>query len=194
MGCIRLWFLGSLCCVLIGALPDAWIQLLAYDRLAILEQGQCWRLWSAHVTHFSWSQLLVDTGMFAALGYILRTYVTDTCLLKHMAWAMPLILIGLIVWMPNVQCYRGLSALVSMMWLMLACFIWQHAKGRSLHTLLAAGLLGLFVVRLLLDARTEHITISHLPMGVLVLWQVHVLGALAGVIAWYLSRTSQPSG
>ncbi|MDQ6952553.1 MAG: hypothetical protein Q9M15_03395 [Mariprofundaceae bacterium] len=164
--------------------------MLAYDRLAILEHGQYWRLWTAHLTHFSWSQLFVDTGMFAALGYVLRTYVTDTHLLKKMAWAMPLILIGLMLWLPNIQGYRGLSAVVSMMWVMLAAFLWQKANGRSLHLLLVAGLLGLFVFRLLLDAGTEKITISHLPVGVLVLWQVHALGAVAGAVAWYLSRTA----
>ena len=118
-----------------------WSEALAYGRGAI-RAGQWWRVWTAHVTHWSWDHLLWDVLALVVAGWWAWT-------LDRRATAAVLVLsplaisAGLWVWHPEMQRYRGLSGVDTGLFALLAVAVaWAAWRDRAWGWLAAAALAG----------------------------------------------------
>lgn len=159
------------------ALTNAWQ--LNFD---VVQDGQWWRLWTGHVTHYDGSHLFWDLLMFVALSISLER--------KHargfavaMVTMMPIV--GMAVWWtcPDIAAYRGLSGLDTglFVWFVTEqiCDAFRLAK-RVPAMLWSATLLGL-VGKLIYEASTgDTLFVDSSSFRPLV--QSHLAGAVLGGI------------
>jgi rhomboid family GlyGly-CTERM serine protease len=137
--------------------PPAVAEALQLDRARVLG-GEWYRLLTCHVAHFTRSHLAWDLAMFAALGAVagMRECARTLAALLPAAIAIPL---GVLLFQPSLQTYRGLSGLDSALfvlivgrqvmsdddarWLPLACLVAFAAKVTyecaTGHTLFVTG-------------------------------------------------------
>jgi len=165
----------ALLCLLVWLLPPDWVADLIYRRSAI-EAGEWWRLWTAHLTHYSWGHLLVDGGTIAGLGWLLQRRMSPWLLGVALVVAMPLISAVLYIGSPLISEYRGSSAIAAMLWVLVAVQLLKELPW------VGGGLLLLLAARIGGDALGISDLFTSLPPGVFVAWQAHLAGAVAGMI------------
>lgn len=169
--------------------PPGLIDLLAYDRQAILS-GQWWRLWSGHLVHYSISHALIDGVMLLLCGSVLEALIGTRRLCLALCWAAPLIALLLLLAVPDMTHYRGLSALDVMVATMALGALWcGHHLPRPWLALLAAVLL----VKTAGEALGIQSATSALPDGIRVMWQAHALGIACGLLEPLLKSRSANS-
>ncbi len=154
---------------------DGVAELLRYQRESILA-GEWWRLFTGHLVHLGWSHLWLNLA-----GLLLVWWLVGHALsIRHWWWliaiGLPSISLGLLLWLPGLAWYVGLSGL--------------------LHGMLVAG-----GVRLLLQGEREAPLLLLIVLGKVAweLWQgplpgsreaaggnvvveAHALGALVGLL------------
>lgn len=170
---------ASAACLLLALAPDWLPALLAYDRDA-LAAGELWRIWTAHVVHFSLAQAVADTAVLLACGALAEQAIGSRRMLGLLLLAAPLVSLGLLVLAPSMTEYRGASALATACAVLAAALLWHLGAWWRVGILAGAAA---FAARTLLEALSIPLTPATLPPGVAVAWQAHLLGALAGVLA-----------
>lgn len=170
----ELWLLAALA-LLSALLPEGVALQFEYQREAIA-QGELWRLLTGHLVHFGGRHALAD-----GLGLLILAWAV-----RDLAWRwgpLPLLLlISAALWLvaPELQSYRGASALV-----MLVLALWLRRLWQQQPTWRVG--LGLFMVvlalKLVADALGLAAAWSTLPAGISVAWQAHLLGFALGWLA-----------
>lgn len=164
-------------CMAFALLPESFNQWLALDREAI-RHGEWWRLWTAHLAHFSPQHAAIDALVCFIAGGIVEKRMGS----RWIAWALagigPLISIGLLLWSPDLVQYRGLSGVAMALTVVAMISIAREYPAYRLAVALLAVVLAVKVVG---EALEISIGFAGLPDGVLVEWRAHVLGALVGV-------------
>lgn len=165
----------------IGAflLPGA-AEALQFDRTAIAD-GQFWRLFTGHFTHWSADHLIWDTLVFAALACVYE---------RRDRRGMGLTLIGSAiaisagVWQfdPRLEIYRGLSGIDSALFVGLMCNL---ARGGGRSAKVAGGMIGLFAVKLLVEISSGEALFVN-AAGFVPVPSAHMVGGLAGAF-WALA-------
>ena len=110
------WFtiLIATICVLLAAMPESLIGPLSGDRQAIL-RGELWRLWSAHLTHFSLRHALIDSATLLAIGTMAESIFGSRRIALFVLIGAPLISSGIVLVSPTLLDYRGASAIAIML-------------------------------------------------------------------------------
>lgn len=85
---------------------------LVLDRDAVLGGGQLWRLWTGHWVHLDLQHAAINLLAMAALALIAARMRQWRPLLRTTLWMMPLIAAGLLLAVPDLQWYAGLSGLL----------------------------------------------------------------------------------
>jgi len=98
--------------ILISAIGDNLTQLLRYDALAISDNNQYWRLFTAHFTHLSWSHLWLNVA-----GLILVFVFFAACLSPNywiISFLIASICISVLIYFfnPEIRWYVGLSGVL----------------------------------------------------------------------------------
>lgn len=165
---------ASLTLLLAGASLGGFAQ---YDRAAIL-RGEVWRLVTGHFSHWSASHLGYDLFAFVILGAICERRERRLFAATVVATAL-IVSLFLLAFRPDVETYRGLSAIDSALW-MGAVF---DLGERQLP--LAVALASLFLAKVMIESRSGALFVD----GMTVLPVVHLLGAAVGLImaAWRAS-------
>lgn len=185
------WLSGviALVCVVLAWAPDDVLALLAFDRQAIFN-GELWRLWTAHVVHFSLQHALVN----ALVYFLVSTVAQQAYGARHVGVALalgaPVISLALLLVAPALLHYRGASAVGTMIALWAGASLW--ATSPSSKTVLAL-LFFIFVAKIAADASGADVELSGLPAQVRVAWQAHVLGAMAGGLIVFYRRIQGPA-
>lgn len=97
-----------------------------FDALVLdrdgLRAGQAWRLWSGHLLHVGATHATINLAAAAVLALIAQRLGRLASLLWMCAVAMPAIALGLLVLLPRLQWYAGLSGVLhaACTWLLLA--------------------------------------------------------------------------
>ena len=156
---------------------DAAPELLEFDRHAILA-GEVWRLWSCHLVHYSTQQALIDLATTAAAGAVALPALGWRRLCTILAVAAPLLAAGLLLIAPDCLYYRGASGIAVMLVVLAAATLWPRAalRGRAALCLLGAAL----IAKIAAEASGFSSGWSDLPLGVIVAWPAHLLGAILG--------------
>ena len=101
--------LGALA-VVVYSFP-ALAEALQYDRMAVL-RGELWRIVTCHWTHWSLDHLLWDLAVFVGLGAACEQMNRSRYLIC-LAAATILIPLAVVIFLPDIETYRGLSGLDS---------------------------------------------------------------------------------
>ena len=164
--------------------------LLEFDRHALLA-GEAWRLWSGHLVHYSPRHALLDFAVALAAGVIVvHLSCSPAAGMRRLALAAglgaPFISIGLLLIAPDCLYYRGASGLATMLVVMAGGALWPRAASsmRAALLLMAATL----VAKMVAEAAGAVHGWSNLPADVVVAWQAHLLGAMAGAAASIAAR------
>ena len=110
--------LGALAAVVYAfpALADG----LQYDRAAVLK-GELWRIVTCHWTHWSLDHLLWDLAVFVGLGAACEQ-MNRSRYLAGLTLSAILIPLTVLVLLPGIETYRGLSGLDSTLFALLVIF------------------------------------------------------------------------
>jgi hypothetical protein len=170
---------------------------LEYDRSAVVEKAQWWRVVSAQLVHWNVRMALADLGVVLLLGvWAERTVPALTRAL--LLTGLPLIGIGIHLGLPGMQSYRGSSPIASALFVIVTLTVMLKAQSRSTRGLAIAALV-LLVLKLLRESVTgeaffagplpegvvsvtgEAFFAGPLPEGVVAAPLTHLLGAGLGV-------------
>ncbi|MYM40660.1 rhombosortase [Duganella qianjiadongensis] len=158
--------------------PAELAAVLAYDRTALLG-GQWWRLWSCHLVHYSAAHALSDGTVVLLCGWLLEPTLGRRRLCLTLGWSSALIALLLLLWVPALSEYRGLSALAVMLMSMTLITLWRQRR-------LPRPWLALLASLLLLKTGAEALGMmpasQALPADIQLVWQAHVLGMVCGVL------------
>jgi rhomboid family GlyGly-CTERM serine protease len=178
--------LGAVCLLLAGS-GEPIASALAWDRAAIL-QGELWRLWSAHLVHFSASHAGANALVLVALGMAAEPLAGSRRFAQVLVAGALLISLGLLVLAPGLQEYRGASGLAVLTAVLGGQLAWRRYPGsRQLLACAALALAG----KTFWEAFASSAGFAELPAGVGVAWQAHVLGALVGGYVAAVVRSPQ---
>lgn len=166
----------ALACVGLALCPPAVNAWLAFDRQAILA-GQIWRLWSAHLVHFSVSHALADALVFFLLAALAERQIGARRLGVCIALGAPLISAGLLLTAPNLAYYRGASGFAATVAVLAGALLWRAQPARRGVLLLLAAI---FLIKMACEAFGVASGLANLPPDVVVAWQAHGLGAAWG--------------
>lgn len=152
----------------VGAYPD----LFTLERTAVA-QGEIWRLWTGHFVHGSSDHYAYDVGaaavLCAAFGPLRRLWLLA-----------PILSVALLVTLPGLEYYYGLSALLHGWVVVIAARMSAEERG------LRASLAFLLVLAVFAKALTETLLgvslfTSDLDFGGPVLHASHFVGAAVGI-------------
>ncbi len=169
--------------VAIWLVPPAGL-VLEYERTAIAS-GQVWRIVTCHFTHWSLNHLFWDTAALVVLGALCEA---DNRLRLLGCLAASAIVIPLAVWIlfPDMQTYRGLSALDSAIFILLAVdIIAQCARRGEWRWVAGAGMvLAGFAAKIGYETVTgSTVFVDSVGANMVPIPLVHVLGAVVGMLA-----------
>jgi rhomboid family GlyGly-CTERM serine protease len=171
--------LGAGMVVLVCALASAFPRSFELSR-AGLASGQLWRLWTGHLVHASVTHFAYDVGAFVLLALFVRRprhYLWTAC------WAAPVIGLGTLLTSPQFSTYCGLSGLLHGAVLLVALDLAAYARGLERWALIAIAS-GTFVKALLEVVVGTSLLTAEVEMGMPTAYWSHLLGALAGLLAW----------
>ena len=154
---------------------------LIYDRDAIVA-GEIWRLWSGHLVHFSLSHFLFDVAAFVACGWFVETRTRVNPALLFLVGP-PLISLAMLVLVPSMSRYGGLSALVVSA---LVCAALTIAKEERSWRWAGWTLLGLLAAKTGYELNHATALFASMP-SIQVAPSSHLAGAAVAVIAWIVS-------
>lgn len=171
----------ALLCLLPLLAPETMPALLEYRRDAVLD-GQVWRLWSGHFSHYTGAHALLDAAACLGLATALRRLGGCRGLAARLLLIAPLLTLLLLLALPDMSHYRGASGLAMVLAAALLATLWRaHHAWRP-----AIGLAGaLLVGKIAADALGLSPAPSSLPADVRVAWEVHAAGFGAGLLAWW---------
>jgi len=164
---------ASLALLLAGASLGGFAQ---YDRAAILH-GEVWRLVTGHFSHWSPAHLRYDVLAFAILGAICERRGRRLFAAVVVATAL-VVSLFLLAFRPEVELYRGLSAIDSALW------VWTAFIAGERRLPLAVGLGALFLAKVVIESQTGALFVD----GMTVLPVVHLIGAGVGFCGGVVGR------
>lgn len=180
----------ALLCWLVWFLPEAYQAALVYDANAVVA-GEWWRLWSGHLTHYTLSQLVADSGLVALLGLVLHRFFRPSLFAASIIVALPLISLLLIWLVPEMNSYRGASGLAAMLWFMAGLHLSLQAKSGVVPLWIGPLFILLLIAKVTGEALALFPALSELPAGVVVAWQVHLFGMVIGLVVYLLCVRKQ---
>jgi rhomboid family GlyGly-CTERM serine protease len=171
---------------LFAMLPEAAIARLALDRRGIIA-GEIWRLWSAHLVHFSSRHALTDLcALFAVAICVEAEWGSRTCAALLLC-AVPVLSLIVLVAVPDLGEYRGASGLCVMLAAISGLSVWRRQRAaRGILTLLSCA----FAVKTLLEGIGIAPNVSGLAGNIAVVWQAHAFGAVIGALCFFLQRNA----
>jgi len=170
----------ALACWAVWYLSPQNISLLVFDKEAIAA-GEWWRLWSAHLTHSKYSQLLMNSGIIAVMGLLIGRFTTIWHMLLSLLVAMPIITGVLLVVMPGLMLYRGAFGIAAMLAMMGVWFLILESKRFSLGYWLGMLLLLLFVAKVGMETMMLLSASGGRFAALPVAWMVQCFGILLGL-------------
>ena len=168
--------LGAAAVALLATAASAFPERLQLDRGA-LQHGELWRLWSGHLVHASRDHLVFDVGaaclLFTCLGSPLHAAL-------RLVWLAPVISISILLVLPGLDYYYGLSGLLHAWAVAGAGEIWRREHG--VRSRMAAAFCMATLLKATWETWTASATCSNgMDMGGPTAFAAHLVGAIAGL-------------
>jgi rhomboid family GlyGly-CTERM serine protease len=165
-----------------------------FDRAA-LARGEWWRLLSCHFVHYGRAHAIGDILGFAGWAAMIEA-TSRRLLLAGIATSALLVGLGVFSFCPNVTHYAGLSGIDVALATMLLCLLIASPRFRKLPgaRVLIGVVAGGHITKLGYElAAGRAILAPDLGHDVRLLPAAHVLGTIAGVLAFALARKNEPA-
>lgn len=159
-------------------------QLLQLDR-APQAAGQWWRLMTCHLTHFSNDHLFWDLLMFMTLGAVCER-IDRRRFVATVLVSMLIISMGVVIALPGIETYRGLSGIDSALFGLLATtLLIQQIQHRQFTGITACGtLLTGFAAKVAIETVFGVTVFADSAGGAFVpVPLAHALGVIIGAVA-----------
>ncbi|MFQ5518553.1 MAG: hypothetical protein ACE5E3_00990 [Mariprofundus sp.] len=156
------------------------VAMLAFEKDAILA-GEWWRLWTAHFTHFKYSQLLINTIVIALLGLIAGHFAKIWQFALILLIAMPVMTGLLLLTTPNLLFFRGAVGVAAMVWMIATWFLIVESKRFSLGYWLGLVFLLLFIGKVGMEGLALLSPSASRFAGLQIAWLVQLYGTLVGL-------------
>jgi rhomboid family GlyGly-CTERM serine protease len=180
------WLFGLLgaSVVLLSLGGESWREALRYERLAVLRQGEYWRLLTAHLVHGSALHLILNgAGLALVAALFPRAYGARAWLLI-LTLSVVAIDLALVLCEPQVDWYVGLSGVLHGALAAGAIAWWRHEPKA-----LALALTLLLTGKLIWEQWQGALPLSgDMPVVVDAHLYGAIGGAVAGAILWLLTR------
>jgi len=165
-------------CVGLSLAPDWLTHGLALDRAAV-GAGEWWRLWTAHIVHFSARHALFDASVILLLGRIAENFLGKRLVMATLLLGAPLMSVAMLLIVPHMMDYRGASGLATLLGVMAGVGLWR-SRPELRAPIAFLGML--FLAKVASDAFGAPMTLTSLPTGVAIAWQAHALGIALGLL------------
>jgi rhomboid family GlyGly-CTERM serine protease len=176
--------------VALQALPDPWLRMLWYDRLAVAD-GEYWRLLTGNLVHLGWTHLALNLGALVIGTWVFYPARTPV------AWAVAQVVtsmatgLGLYYFSPGVAWCVGMSGALHGL-LMIGAIDWIRQGDRVGWLLLA-----IWVGKLAWEQAEGALPLSTETVGSAVVTDAHLWGAVGGLLyvageQLYRRRTQRP--
>ncbi len=178
---------GLVAVALVASFAPGMAEAFQYDRAQVEGGGEWWRLMTGQLVHWTARMACVDLGVVLLLGAWLERYnrglLAAACLAGLLVTGTGIHLLA-----PQVGISRGASGMATTLFVLLALVILRDRQSR-VERGLAALALALIVAKIIWEsASSSPLTAGPFPEGVVVLPLAHLLGGLAAVIVFGLSR------
>lgn len=186
-----MWATGfAVMLVALQALPDPWLRMLWYDRLAVAD-GEYWRLLTGNLVHLGWTHLALNLGALVIGTWVFYPARTPV------AWAVAQVVtsmatgLGLYYFSPGVAWCVGMSGALHGL-LMIGAIDWIRQGDRVGWLLLA-----IWVGKLAWEQAEGALPLSTETVGSAVVTDAHLWGAVGGLLyvageQLYRRRTQRP--
>ncbi len=170
--------------VLSFVLQTNWVDTWRFNR-ALVEHGQVWLLFTAHIVHLNWQHWALNMGGLAIVAFFFSPHASARQWLAVLFISACVINVGLWWGMPEIRSYVGLSGVLHGLFLYGALreIRFYPASGYVLTMALLAKLAWEFFNGAL--PGSEDMT------GGRVLTEAHLLGAIGGVLVWLLESINR---
>lgn len=159
---------------------------LSYQHDALFA-GEIWRFYTGHLTHYSFTQLSVDTGLVLLFGLLLRPYLKAVPIAMAMMISMTVISLVLLS-VPEVNDYRGAGGVAAMLWVMVCCN--YIVAGRFSSTIFWSGCLLLLLLFGWVVAEVfGWMDIFSVAEALSASWQVLLCGTVVGFVLFFIRQT-----
>jgi len=171
-------FLGALALFVFG--QPGWAEVLEFNRAA-LAQGELWRLFTGHLTHFSADHLKWDLAVFVALGSLVELR-SRRHFIGCVAGSALLISLGVCWLQPQFVNYRGLSGIDSALFGYIALDILKLARAEGRHgpAIAAVVAMTLFLAKIVFELVTGRAFFVESDTAFIPVPLAHLIGALVG--------------
>ena len=168
-----------LACLCLGLvlIPETWADLAAYKRDVIMS-GEWWRLWSGHFVHFTPMHAFVNSALLLLLSVVIGRVYSWKLVGALFLIGPPVISLALLYLVPEMDTYRGTSALAALFMTISIALALDRTHGITAFLLYA--LIVVWLAKLFSEI-AGGIGFSNLPPGVHVAWQAHIAGILVGM-------------
>lgn len=174
-------------CAAASSLPGGGT-LLQYDRVRVAD-GEAWRLLTGQMVHWTAQMAVADLAVLLVLGLWLELEGRRRAAACALGLGALLVAAGIQLLRPDLILYRGSSGLASALFV-LTCLEALRPPARLSSRLLAACALLLFAAKIAVEMMTGHpLFAGDLPQAVDAVPLVHLLGGLAGAVAFGIERS-----
>lgn len=163
--------------IAIGLAGQGGRELLRFERLAILHDGQWWRLLSGHLVHLGWPHLWLNLAGCLLVWFLFRR---DFRLIQWLLVVLLSLLFmdaGFLLLNPELQWYVGLSGLLHGLFAA-GMLRWLKDGGWE-----AWAMLAIFAAKLLWEQLAGPLPLTSESAGGPVIVDAHFYGAIGGLVA-----------
>ena len=170
--------------VLSFVLQTNWVDTWRFNR-ALVEHGQVWLLFTAHIVHLNWSHWALNMGGLAIVAFFFSPHASARQWLAVLFVSACVINVGLWWGMPEIRSYVGLSGVLHGLFL--------YGALREIRFYPASGyvLTMVLVAKLAWEFFNGALPGSEDMTGGRVLTEAHLLGAIGGVLVWLLESINR---
>ena len=172
----------TLFALILSVSPEA-IQLMQFDREQIIE-GQIWRILTGHFTHCSTSHLFWDVMVFIVLGSICEK-INRKNYFVCLIFSSVFISLGVLVFLPDMKFYRGLSGIDSAIFVFLMVEILKRKYKEKSMVWIIVIVLGLvcFISKLLFENISGTTIFVNSTDTMIPVPLAHLIGGISGIIS-----------
>ena len=164
-----------------------WASALQYNRTAIIDHWQIWRILTGHFTHWNYEHLFWDTFAFLIASFLLFR-ISLFQFIFVLLFSLLFISLWILFFNPEVKLYRGLSGVDVALFFFLSLSVIRFSIKKKKYTGMAVGIV--FLLFLIMKLGYEFFSGEMLFVGNLsgrkLLLSAHFSGAVAGIICFLL--------